>query len=117
MTNEWQAEVVTALAEVVEVLAQDLASLEAVLVDVREPEEYVMGKIAGAIDLPMSLFKALAAERLPTDKKLIFYCAGGVRSAVAAMWAKRMGFAAVYSLHGGFKAWLPGTDSNRRPSD
>ncbi len=118
MTAHWRSDVVAALAEVVEVLPQDLPTWmelpDVLLVDVREKEEYALGKIVGAIALPMSSFKEQALERLPVDKKLIFYCAGGVRSAVAAKWAKTIGFESVYSLQGGFKAWQEEAEAVRR---
>ena len=77
------------------------------LVDVRQPEEYQQGHIPGALLIPVGEFEARRAEveRL-ADRKAIFYCRSGVRSARAAAWASKVcELPEVFDLLGGFCAW------------
>lgn len=81
-------------------------SAEAIVLDVRTPEEVAAGKIAGAIaiDFYGSDFLAKAKE-LPKDREILVYCAVGARSAEAAEMLAKEGFAGVYHLGGGIRAW------------
>jgi rhodanese-related sulfurtransferase len=75
-----------------------------VLVDVREDKEWVLGRIPGAIHVPLSRF-AQAADRIPKDKQIIFYCATGMRSRTALRLAKQAGLTAEAHLEGGLSHW------------
>lgn len=79
---------------------------EFVLIDVREPEEVSRGTIAGAIPIPRGMVE-VTIDRVTTDKdkKIVLYCAGGVRSALAGWMLKKMGFRNVISLAGGYRGW------------
>ncbi len=79
---------------------------EFVLIDVREPEEVSKGTIAGAIPIPRGMVE-VTIDRVTTDKdkKIVLYCAGGVRSALAGWMLKKMGFRNVISLAGGYRGW------------
>ncbi|RME00194.1 MAG: molybdopterin-synthase adenylyltransferase MoeB, partial [Deltaproteobacteria bacterium] len=79
---------------------------EIVLLDVREREEQEEGYIDGAILLPRG-FLELKIESMVPDKSrpIVVYCAGGVRSALAAQSLLRLGYRDVRSLAGGFSAW------------
>lgn len=81
------------------------ASGNAVLIDVREADEWAAGHIAGALFFPLSVFDP---TKLPnTDgKSMIFYCAGGVRSARAVALCADAGLAHDAHLQGGIKAWI-----------
>ncbi len=83
-------------------LASMLAAGEAVVVDVREPEEFVAGHIPGAVNLPLSHF---SARLLPDtgDRQIVLSCAGGVRSAKALGLCEGTGVDC--HLAGGFGAW------------
>ena len=63
-------------------LAAMLKDGAAVLVDVREPDEFAAGHIAGAVNLPLSRF---SPDQLPhpAGKRLVLQCAGGKRSGMA----------------------------------
>lgn len=61
----------------------------AVLVDVREADEFASGHIPGAINVPLS---AIARISLPQDAPLFLYCLRGTRSRRAAALLKRMGY-------------------------
>lgn len=78
----------------------------AVFVDVREPAEYAGGVVKGAARVPRGLLE-LQIEKLVPDRNqaLILYCAGGVRSALAAKSLQDMGYKNVQSLRGGFVIW------------
>lgn len=87
-----------------------LASGEPVsLIDVREPEEWQQGSIPGAVPIARGWLE-MRIDQVTTDRKakLVLYCAGGNRSALAAESLQRMGFGNVMSLAGGYRAWLEG---------
>lgn len=74
------------------------------LVDVRQPEEYAGGHLAGAILIPLKELPDRSAE-LEKEKPLIVYCAVGGRSKVAAQLLAGYGFTTVFNMAGGIKAW------------
>ena len=92
----------------------DVSELEAalhsdqapVVIDIREPHEVQQGQIPGAKVVPRG-FLELWIDDLVTDAEqpIVIYCAGGVRSALAAKALQDMGYRNVYSLAGGFSAW------------
>ena len=63
---------------------------DAVVVDVRREDEYLSGHVTGAMAVPVDDL-LMRVEELPTDKKLLFICAQGVRSGLAAEMAGAMG--------------------------
>jgi rhodanese-related sulfurtransferase len=77
-----------------------------ILIDVREPEEVSRGTIANAVPIPRGLVE-VQIDRVTTDKdkKLVLYCAGGVRSLLAGWMLAKMGFRNVISLAGGYNGW------------
>lgn len=76
------------------------------LLDVREREEYREGHLETAISLPRGFLEIRIEESVP-DKStpIIAYCAGGVRSLIAARTLKEMGYENVVSMSGGYTAW------------
>lgn len=76
------------------------------LLDVREREEYREGHLEGASSLPRGFLEIRIEETVP-DKStpIIAYCAGGVRSLIAARTLKEMGYENVVSMSGGYTAW------------
>ncbi len=74
------------------------------LLDVREPEEYLMGHIPGAVNLPQADL-ASRLEELPRDRPLMITCQAGMRSVRAAQFLKQVGFTQVASVTGGTTAW------------
>lgn len=83
------------------------------VLDVREPEEYAAGHLPGAINVPRGMLEVAADhthekrdERLwDRRKKILCYCGGGYRSALAARTLQEMGFKEAISLRGGYTAW------------
>jgi rhodanese-related sulfurtransferase len=77
------------------------------LVDVREESEWAHGHLPGAIHLGKGIIERDIEARIPgTDTKLILYCGGGFRSALAADNLQKMGYTNVESMDGGWKGWL-----------
>jgi rhodanese-related sulfurtransferase len=79
---------------------------DAVFVDVREPNEYNLGRVPGALPLPRGTIENRAESSLPRDKPLILYCGGGSRSALATDTLQQMGWQDVRSMTGGFRGWV-----------
>jgi len=83
-----------------------LRSGDVQLGDVREKNEWDEGHIVGATHVPKSYLEQWAEERLPDKSKMtILYCAGGVRSAMAADTLAKLGYTDVISMTGGFNRW------------
>jgi molybdopterin/thiamine biosynthesis adenylyltransferase/rhodanese-related sulfurtransferase len=76
------------------------------ILDVREPDEYQDGALAGAIHIPRGHLEAQIESRI-NDKTtpVVVYCAGGVRSAFAARTMNELGYETVESMDGGFGRW------------
>jgi rhodanese-related sulfurtransferase len=76
------------------------------LIDVREDNEWQSGHAAGAEHLGRGVIERDIEREVPEHSaELILYCGGGYRSALAADNLRRMGYANVYSLAGGWRAW------------
>jgi sulfur-carrier protein adenylyltransferase/sulfurtransferase len=76
------------------------------LLDVREREEYREGHLEGAVSLPRGFLEMRVEEAVADKSKpIIAYCAGGVRSLIAARTLKEMGYEDVVSMSGGYTAW------------
>src|SRR5579859_2443935 len=77
-----------------------------VLVDVREKHEWNEGYIPGAIHVPRGFLELQIEEAVPDkSKKVVLYCAGGVRSLIAGSTLQQMGYQDVISMAGGFGGW------------
>jgi rhodanese-related sulfurtransferase len=84
-----------------------------VLVDIRDVRELQRdGKVPGAFHCPRGMLEFWIDPESPyhkdvfaQDKRFVFFCAGGLRSALAADTAQRMGLKPVAHIRGGFGAW------------
>ena len=86
--------------------AAKLNSGEAVIVDVRDKDEWDEGHIPGALHMSRGTIELDIEEKVPdTDAMIICHCGGGGRSALAAESLQKMGYKNVRSIAGGFKAW------------
>jgi rhodanese-related sulfurtransferase len=82
-------------------------------VDVREADEYAAGHVPGARHAPRGFLEVRADREHPKrdpwwadrSRKLVLYCGGGHRSALAAATLHDMGFREVVSLAEGFAGW------------
>lgn len=104
--------VILAKSQITEIdigLAEEEIKAVDVLVDVREPDEYMMGHIQGAVHIPRGLleFKMSASESLSSrDLQILVYCKNGGRSSLAAKTLVEMGYLNVRAIAGGFDAWV-----------
>ena len=79
----------------------------AVLLDVREDQEWQKEHAAEAVHLGRGVLERDLEKLVPdTHREIIMYCGGGYRSVLAAAAAQRMGYWNVYSLMGGYKGML-----------
>lgn len=77
-----------------------------VLIDVREESEWAAGYAAGAIHLGKGIIERDIEMRIPDrDTKLVLYCGGGFRSALAADNLRKMGYKKPISLDGGWRVY------------
>lgn len=93
------------IREVSPELALDMKREGALLLDVREGEEFAAGHLSGATHLSRGLLEMKIADLAPeTDRPIVCYCAGGNRGALAADTLGRMGYTRVVSIEGGLSA-------------
>ncbi len=85
---------------------QHIASEPITVIDVREQVEWSEGHIPGAVHVPRGFLELKIEETIP-DKctSVLLYCAGGVRSLLAAQTLREMGYTDVTSMAGGYGAW------------
>jgi rhodanese-related sulfurtransferase len=86
-------------------VARGLAEDTILLVDVREPHEVAMARIADAVNVPLSRFDPAAIPD-PAGRRVVFLCAAGVRSIHASEAAQAAGLRYDAHLAGGLKAWV-----------
>ncbi len=103
--------VALAKSQIVETTASELNRRQQngarpLVIDIREREEYEQGHVPGALFIPRG-FLELRIEQHAYDPEtsIVLYCAGGVRSALAARNLQEMGYTHVESLIGGFGGW------------
>jgi rhodanese-related sulfurtransferase len=117
--------ITTGYAELVEAARAQITEVEAaeaiemakredvVLVDIRDPRELErVGRVPEAFRCPRGMLEfwidpasPYYKERFGEDKTFLFFCAGGLRSVLAAEVAQRMGLKPVAHIIGGFAAW------------
>ncbi len=86
--------------------AAKLKSGDAVIVDVREKDEWEEEHIEGATHLSRGTIELDIEEKVPDlNTTIICHCGGGGRSGLVAESLQKMGYKNVHSLAGGFKAW------------
>jgi rhodanese-related sulfurtransferase len=102
--------VADAKKKITEISPQDAAtrskSGEAVIIDVRETDEFDEGHIPGAMHMSRGTIEFDMEGKVPDiNAMIICHCGGGGRSALAAESLQKMGYKNVRSMAGGFKAW------------
>jgi molybdopterin/thiamine biosynthesis adenylyltransferase/rhodanese-related sulfurtransferase len=86
--------------------ASDIAQPGAVVLDVREPDEYEQGALPGAVHIPRGFLESQVESKVADrGARVVVYCAGGTRSAFAAETLGRLGYTDVVSMAGGFNKW------------
>jgi adenylyltransferase/sulfurtransferase len=79
---------------------------QAVVVDVRESEEWRQGHLAQAVSIPRGFLELRVEEKIPDRRRpVIVHCAMGLRSLLAGRALREMGYENVYNMAGGFNAW------------
>lgn len=74
-------------------------------IDVREPAEWQQVRIPGATLVPLNRLLVSPRQYLQGDR-VVFYCAQGIRSAVACEVAASIGMEQIYNLEGGIQDWI-----------
>ena len=86
------------------------AGAKVVLLDVREPMEWAIGHLAGAVHIPMRSVSARIGE-LDPEAETVVYCHHGSRSAAVAAMLRHAGFRDVRNLTGGIDRWSTTVDA------
>ena len=94
-------------------VAQLIQAESPLVVDVREPEEFAQGHLAGAINVPRGVLEFRVDPTYPASIPVLFdksaqmvvYCKSGARSALAVQTLRTLGYQSVISMGGGFEAW------------
>ncbi|MCZ6875291.1 MAG: rhodanese-like domain-containing protein, partial [bacterium] len=101
-----EARLVTPEVTVGEIAARREHGDDFILLDVREKDEVRTGYIDGSISVPRGFLEFQIAGKLPeTDREVVVYCAGGVRSLLAAKAMREMGYTNISSMVGGITRW------------
>ncbi|MFN8445558.1 MAG: molybdopterin-synthase adenylyltransferase MoeB [Caldilineaceae bacterium] len=114
--------VALAKSEIAEMTAQQLKQRvdsgdKLTIIDVRERDEWVQGFIPNSTFIPRGYLELQIEQNQPDrDAPVVVYCAGGVRSALAARNLKEMGYNNVISLIGGFNGWKNAGFSFKTPT-
>jgi rhodanese-related sulfurtransferase len=103
--------VAEAKASITEVDVSDAQSLiedGALIIDVREPQEFNAGHLPGAINIPRGVLEFRIADYHDSDdpdQTMVVYCRSGSRSALAVQTLQRLGYGGAVSMTGGYRAW------------
>ncbi|HBA66832.1 MAG TPA: rhodanese-like domain-containing protein, partial [Methylococcaceae bacterium] len=79
---------------------------DAVIIDVREPHEFIKGAIENAVNVPLGKLESQLGELAQhTDHPVIVVCQTGTRSVPACKTLTKAGFSDVYNIIGGMQSW------------
>jgi hydroxyacylglutathione hydrolase len=88
----------------IDIHALETRSPDAIILDVREPQEYAHGHVPGAINIPQADL-ASRLDEVPRDRPLMIICQSGMRSLRAAQFLMQMQIGQVANVKGGTAAW------------
>ena len=93
-----------------EITPEELKSLrdannDVTVLDVREPWEYEVAKIAGSKHIAMGDVPARFNQELDPEDHIVVVCHHGVRSMNVTVWLRQQGFEKAQSMRGGIDAW------------
>ena len=87
-------------------LHRSLTDQNAVILDLREPNEFAAGRLPNALHIPSAQLATRGQELAKfIGRPIIAYCDRGNRSRTAASALGKLGFTEVFTLHGGVRAW------------
>jgi rhodanese-related sulfurtransferase len=89
-----------------EVLGMQQRNDTVVYLDVREPNEWNLGRLPNAMHIPRGNLESNIEARVGRDETVVIYCARGNRSALAAVTLQEMGYENVSSMAEGFGGWI-----------
>lgn len=117
--EEFLAKAAAAKAKVKQVVPDQVnsdAEGGSIVIDVREPEEYEVSQVSGAINISLSTITEEIQKVIP-DKStpIICYCNGGNRGSLAAVELQELGYTNVSSIEGGLKAYQSLTQESDQP--
>ena len=93
---------------------RDAGERDFVLIDVREPNEFEINRIPGAVLVPKGEFlNGNAIGGLPADKQVVLHCKSGVRSAEVLAIVKGAGYGDAVHVGGGVVAWVSQVDTSQ----
>lgn len=103
--------IASAKEQITEVSPEDVQAMQArndkvVYLDVREPNEWNLGRIPHAIHLPRGNLETKIEALVDRGQRVVVYCARGNRSALAALTMQQMGYENVASMARGFGGWV-----------
>jgi len=86
-------------------VAEEVASADPpLLLDIRNPREWVTKRIDGSVNVPLNHLQERIAE-IPRDRRIAVHCAGGYRSSIAASILHQHGITNLIEMAGGLAAW------------
>ena len=96
--------------QIKEVTPEEVRDMQArnervVYLDVREPNEWNLGRLPHAIHLPRGNLETKVEALIDRNQRVLIYCARGNRSALAAVTMKQMGYENVASMARGIQGW------------
>lgn len=100
-----------ARARIAEKSAKEIVAMRATdesirFLDVREPNEWNLGRVKGAIHIPRGNLESRVEALIPRDCRVVVYCAQGNRSTLAADTMRIMGYTSVISMRDGWSGWI-----------
>lgn len=110
-TDSGDDAVADAKRQIEEVTPEDVRDMQArgddvVYLDVREPNEWNLGRLPRAVHLPLRSVESTVEGMIDRSRRVVVYCARGNRSALAALAMKRMGYTRVASMARGIMGWV-----------
>lgn len=100
-----------AMPRIKEISTEEVAAMQKnqepfMLIDTREDREWQAGHIQGAVHMGRGVIERDIESQVPDHgTKLVLYCGGGYRSALAAESLQKMGYTNVFSMAGGWRGW------------
>jgi rhodanese-related sulfurtransferase len=88
-----------------------LATLQAKLIDVREPWEFETARVPNSLLIPMGEVASRAHQELDPEEHLLILCHHGIRSMNVTVWLRNQGFEQAQSVRGGIDAWSAQVDN------